>query len=144
MEKVMATVAGTTMAILSGIFFIMGVICYVIFPTEAQIIGMTFMIIGAAFVLMTFVCLRTASKYRSQTHPLIQNGRKVSAVVLEVKENTAVSINGRHPWYVVCEAEGRTFESDYFYKNVHRFDQKEDIDVYLDDETNEFYVDLES
>ena len=36
------------------------------------------------------------------------------------------------------------FESEYFYKNVHRFDDKELIDVYLDDQSGEAYVDLES
>ena len=143
MEKILASIAGATMGILAIIFLLMGIISSMIFPEQAQVIGLAFMIIGAAFVLMTLVFLRMASKYRTQSRQITKDGRKVEAEILEVKEVTAISINGKHPYVVLCSVEGRVVESEYFYENVHRFDDRKVIDVYLNDETNEVLVDIE-
>ena len=144
MEKILASIAGATMGILAIIFLLMGMIGSMIFPEQAQVIGLAFVIVGAAFVLMTIVFLRMASKYRAQTRQITLDGRKVEAEILEVKEVTDISINGKHPYVVLCNVEGRTLESDYFYENVHRFDDRKMIDVYLNDETDEVLIDLES
>ena len=144
MEKILASIAGATMGILAIIFLLMGMIGSMIFPEQAQVIGLAFVIVGAAFVLMTIVFLRMASKYRAQTRQITLDGRKVEAEIHEVKEVTDISINGKHPYVVLCNVEGRTLESDYFYENVHRFDDRKMIDVYLNDETDEVLIDLES
>ena len=144
MEKILATVAGATMGILAIIFLLMGIIGSMVFPEHAQVIGLAFVIIGAAFVLMTLVFLRMASKYRRQRRQVMTDGRKIDAEILEVKEVTEITINGKHPYVVICTAEGRTFESDYFYEDVHRFDDRKTIDVYLNDDTDEILIDLES
>ena len=144
MEKILASIAGATVGILAIIFLLMGMIGSMIFPEQAQVIGLAFVIVGAAFVLMTIVFLRMASKYRAQTRQITLDGRKVEAEILEVKEVTDISINGKHPYVVLCNVEGRTLESDYFYENVHRFDDRKMIDVYLNDETDEVLIDLES
>ena len=143
MEKILASIAGATMGILAIIFLLMGIIGSMIFPEQTQVIGLAFVIIGAAFVLMTLVFLRMASKYRTQSRQITKDGRKVEAEILEVKEVTAISINGKHPFVVLCSVEGRIVESEYFYENVHRFDDRKMIDVYLNDETNEVLVDIE-
>ena len=144
MEKILATVAGATMGILAIIFLLMGIVGSMFFPEQAQVIGLAFVIIGAAFVLMTLVFLRMASKYRRQRRQVMADGRKIDAEILEVKEVTEITINGKHPYVVICTAEGRTFESDYFYEDVHRFDDRKTIDVYLNDDTDEILIDLES
>ena len=144
MEKILATVAGATMGILAIIFLLMGIIGSMVFPEQAQVIGLAFVIIGAAFALMTLVFLRMASKYRRQRRQIMADGRKIDAEILEVKEVTEITINGKHPYVVICTAEGRTFESDYFYEDVHRFDDRKTIDVYLNDDTDEILIDLES
>ena len=144
MEKVFSTIAGATMGILAIIFLMMGVIGSVIFSEQAQIIGQAFVIVGVAFVLMTVVFLRMASKYRTQLRQITIDGRKVEAQILEIKEVTEITINGKHPYVVICEAENRTFESEYFYEDVHRFDDRKTIDVYLNDETKEVLVDIET
>ena len=144
MEKILATVAGATMGILAIIFLLMGIIGSMVFPEQAQVIGLAFVIIGAAFVLMTLVFLRMASKYRRQRRQVMADGRKIDAEILEVKEVTEITINGKHPYVVICTAKGRTFESDYFYEDVHHFDDRKTIDVYLNDDTDEILIDLES
>ena len=144
MEKILASIAGATMAVLAIIFLLMGIIGSMIFPEQEQVIGLAFMIIGSAFVLMTLVFLRMASKYRRQRRQAMVDGRKIDAEILEVKEVTEITINGKHPYVVICTAEGRTFESDYFYEDVHRFDDRKTIDVYLNDDTDEVLIDLES
>ena len=143
MEKILASIAGATMGILAIIFLLMGIIGSMIFPEQTQVIGLAFVIIGAAFVLMTLVFLRMASKYRTQSRQITKDGRKAEAEILEVKEVTEISINGKHPYVVLCSVEGRIVESEYFYENVHRFDDRKMIDVYLNDETNEVLVDIE-
>ena len=143
MEKILATVAGATMGILAVIFLLMGIIGSMVFPEHAQVIGLAFVIIGAAFVLMTLVFLRMASKYRAQSRQIIMDGHKVEATILQIKEVIEITINGKHPYVLICDVEGKTIESEYFYENVHRFDGRKTIDVYLNDETNEVLVDIE-
>ena len=144
MEKILATVAGATMGILAIIFLLMGIVGSMFFPEQAQVIGLAFVIIGAAFVLMTLVFLRMASKYRRQRRQVMADGRKIDAEILEVKEVTEITINGKHPYVLICDVEGKTIESEYFYENVHRFDDRKMIDVYLSDKTSEVLIDLES
>ncbi|MBR5005111.1 MAG: hypothetical protein IKY14_06610, partial [Erysipelotrichaceae bacterium] len=108
------------------------------------VIGLAFVIIGAAFVLMTLVFLRMASKYRRLKRQVMADGRKIDAEILEVKEVTEININGKHPYVLICDVEGKTIESEYFYENVHRFDDRKMIDVYLSDKTSEVLIDLES
>lgn len=144
MEKILATVAGATMGILAIIFLLMGIVGSMFFPEQAQVIGLAFVIIGAAFVLMTLVFLRMASKYRRLKCQVMADGRKIDAEILEVKEVTEININGKHPYVLICDVEGKTIESEYFYENVHRFDDRKMIDVYLSDKTSEVLIDLES
>ncbi len=144
MEKILAVVAGATMGILALIFLMMGVLGYVIFPQQAQMIGAAFLIVGAVFVLMMLVLMRMASKYRTDTRKITIDGRKIQASIVEIRQNTEITINNKHPYVLICEAEGRIFESEYFYHDVHRFDQKDMIDVYLNDKTDDYLVDLES
>lgn len=144
MEKILATVAGATMGILAIIFLLMGIVGSMFFPEQAQVIGLAFVIIGAAFVLMTLVFLRMASKYRAQSRQIIMDGRKVEATILQIKEVIEITINGKHPYVLICDVEGKTIESEYFYENVHRFDDRKMIDVYLSDKTSEVLIDLES
>lgn len=143
MEKMLSAIASATMGILAIVFLIMGMIGWFLFPEQAQIIGFAFVVIGAAFVLMTLVFLRMASKYRTQSRQIIMEGRKVEATIFQVKEVTEITINGKHPYVLICDVEGKTIESEYFYENVHRFDGRKTIDVYLNDETNEVLVDIE-
>ena len=144
MEKILATVAGATMGILAIIFLLMGFVGSMFFPEQAQVVGLAFVIIGAAFVLMTLVFLRMASKYRRLKRQVMADGRKIDAEILEVKEVTEININGKHPYVLICDVEGKTIESEYFYENVHRFDDRKMIDVYLSDKTSEVLIDLES
>ena len=144
MEKILAVAAGATMGILALIFLMMGVLGYVVFPQQAQMIGVAFLIVGAVFVLMMLVLMRMASRYRANARQIITDGRKGQASIVEIRQNTEITINNKHPYVLICEAEGRTFESEYFYDDVHRFDQKEIINVYLDDQTGDYLIDLES
>ena len=143
MEKMLSGIASATMGILAVVFLIIGMIGWFLFPEQAQIIGFAFVVIGAAFVLMTFVFLRMASKYRTQSRQIMLDGRKVEANILQLKEVTEITINGKHPYVLICDVEGKIVESEYFYENVHRFDERKTIDVYLNDETDEVLVDIE-
>jgi len=143
MEKMLSAIASATMGILAIVFLIIGMIGWFLFPEQAQIIGFAFVVIGAAFVLMTLVFLRMVSKYRAQSRQIIMAGRKVEATILQVKEVIEITINGKHPYVLICDVEGKTIESEYFYENVYRFDGRKTIDVYLNDETNEVLVDIE-
>ena len=103
-----------------------------------------FLAIGFAFVLMMFLLLRMVRRYQKESSPLLKDGRKVQASIVEVKEVTEISVNGKHPYLLICKAEGRIFESEYFYQDVHRFDGKEFVDVYLDETSDDYQIDLES
>lgn len=144
MEKLLASIAGITMTILSVIFLILGIVGYVIFEVQYQIISVAFLVIGTAFVLMMLVFMRMASRYRNETHRLKNEGRKVQAAILKIRENKDITINDQHPYVLICEAEGRTFESEYFYDDVHRFDGKEVVNVYLDEQNDDYFIDLNS
>lgn len=144
MEKTILGIAGVTLGILGVIFILAGLVSYAVFPNPFKLIGGVFALIGAVFLLTTLMLVKTAQRFEKKMADLIVYGRKIEARIIEIKQNTSISVDGKHPYALVCEAEGRMFESEYFYKNVHRFDDKELIDVYLDDQSGEAYVDLES
>ncbi|MBQ4343204.1 MAG: hypothetical protein IJC38_04895 [Erysipelotrichaceae bacterium] len=144
MEKTLAGVAALIMGIMGGIWFLVGLVNWMILPEPGNMIGAVFALIGAVFVIMSLMLIRMSQKYRQRSIDSIVNGRKIQAEIIEVKTIYAIRVNRRHPHVVVCEAEGRIFESEYFYHDVNRFDERETIDVYLDDQSGDYYVDLDS
>ena len=124
MEKTLAGIASMVMGIMGGIFLIVGLINVLVFPESVKIIGAVFAVIGVAFLIQMLVFLKLVRRAQSKSQQLMLEGRKVEAKILEIKENRLIRINRKHPYVVICEAEGHIFESEYFYNDVHRFDDK--------------------
>lgn len=144
MERAFIGIAALVNGIMGIIWMLIGFVQWLILSESEKIIGAVFVLIGVVFLLMTGMLLKMAKRYEKKSYDAMTNGRKIQAHILEVKTIDAVRINQKHPYVILCEAEGRVFESDYFYKDIHRFDEKEKIDVYLDEDTDEYYVDLKS
>ncbi|MBQ7888671.1 MAG: hypothetical protein IJ356_02815 [Erysipelotrichaceae bacterium] len=144
MEKVMIGIAGLTLGILGVAFTLVGLISYAAIPGLGMLLGGIFVLIGVVFLLMTMLLTRSAKRFEKKMMDIVIQGRKVEANIIEIRQNTMISVNRRHPYYLVCEAEGQLFESEYFYQDVHRFDERETIDVYIDDQSHDYVVDLDS
>jgi hypothetical protein len=78
---------------------------------------------------------------------LMETGVALNGVIAQIIENTAVTVNGRHPLKLLCEAtlptgEIRYFESGNVSKNTHPSVVGQPIRIYLDP-TNpkNYYVD---
>lgn len=142
MEKLLAVIACAAMGLFGFLFLASALIAYVLLTPEYKVLGIAFGMIGAAFLLMMLMLSRMAKRYQKQSASLIENGRQVEAKIIEVREITSVSINRKHPYVLMCEAEGRTFESEYFYDDPQRFEGKESIFVYVDESSGEYLVDL--
>lgn len=100
------------MIVFGAIFLVVGLILSIGFlagdmPAVAVILPLVFVVFGGVIVFFNVRKLLTAKKLR-------ENGRKVWATVCSVDINTGVDYNGRHPYVVVCEAEGRQFRGSTF------------------------------
>ncbi len=144
MEKTLAGVAALIMGMMGGIWFLVGLVNWIVLPEPGSTVGIVFVLVGAVFAVMALMLLRMSQKYRQRSIDSIVNGRRIQAEIVEVKTIYAIRVNRRHPHVVVCQAEGRTFESEYFYHDAERFDERNTIDVYVDDRSQDYYVDLES
>lgn len=144
MEKILTKTAAAVMIVVGCIWLVLGLVCYVLLEESYGIIGAVFALIGAVFLIMALMFLKMTKGYEERLNESRFHGTKLQAKIVEIKCISSVEINGRHPYAVVCEAQSRTFESEYFYHDVHRFDGREMIDVYLDESTGEYFVDLDN
>lgn len=73
--------------------------------------------IGIVFLLVFSVMLFVSLRQMKQRDRLIESGSCINARVTEVRQDYAVRVNLRHPYYIICEAvnpctgENMTFRS---------------------------------
>ena len=70
------------------------------------------------FVAIGGVTLYKVIRGKLLAKKLRENGRRIWATVASVEPNYRVSYNGRHPYTVLCSAEGREFKTDTMKSSV--------------------------
>ncbi len=144
MDKSLIGICAFILGILGGFWLLVGLVVFVVLFDSVKMIGAVFVLIGAVFLAMTFMLMKMIKRTERELSHIVTYGKKIQAQIVEVKCISSVEINRRHPYVLVCGAQSRTFESEYFYHDVHRFDGRDTIDVYLDESTDEYVVDLDS
>lgn len=131
----------TIFLFIGSMFLVLGILLFAaMLITRAGLFALipaVFIVLGAFFV---FYILRK----RHRRKKLLGNGRKVWAQITEVRPNYQVTINGRNPYIITCEAGGRIFRGDYE-KPVQSDLLDKSVPVYISQEDPEqYYVDLSS
>lgn len=75
---------------------------------------------------------------------LKKTGRKVTAVVSEVRINPNFSINRRNPWKVFCQYGEELFKTPNNYDDIPNIKAGDSIDVYKSENGKGYYIDLAS
>ena len=107
------------------------------------IIGIVYIPIGAPFLIYPFVKEHNIRK-------LLENGRCVYGVITEIVCNGSITMNGRHPYFVICNyfdpASGKTykFKSQNSYKSLNDyFNVGDSIAIYINpDNYKKYFVDI--
>lgn len=105
------------------------------FSYYVSLIPLIFVAVGV-FFLYKFISGKILVKQ------LRENGRKVYAVITEVSINYSVSINGRHPYLLLCEYNGARFQADYMKPVTYDMTGKT-VPVYVsEDDPAKYFVDV--
>jgi hypothetical protein len=105
------------------------------FPIYVCLLPLIFVALGV-FFLYKFISGKLLVK------KLRENGRKVYAEITEVSTNYSVSINGRHPYLLLCEYNGARFQADYMKPVTYDLVGKT-VPVYIsEDDPSKYFVDL--
>lgn len=105
---------------------------------------------GVIFACAGIMPLSLRRRRNNRNRYLLDNGHRIEAKITDVYLNTRLSVNGRHPYRIVCQGrdrrgEMREFESQNFWYNPEHILQIRKIDalpVYLDEKKpRKYYVD---
>jgi hypothetical protein len=104
--------------------------------------GLIFFVVGMAFLIRMIKAGMKAKK-------LVQNGSRIYAKITGVCADTSIVINGRNPFYAICEYEDpytlekKTFKSKSFDTDLNRAIGTT-VTVYVDQTNRDlYYVDLD-
>lgn len=127
----------TFLLIFGLIFFVVGLVFLVgFFLAEFPIY---FIFLPLIFVAIGGVTLYKVIRGKVVGKKLRENGRRIWATVASVEPNYRVSYNGRHPYTVLCSAEGREFKTDTMKSSVLDLVGKS-IPVFVSTENDKDYL----
>lgn len=104
--------------------------------------------IGGLFATIGFVILGVSIKKSVSAKKLKETGMLVKARVEDFTENVNVSVNGKHPYRIICSAMIRETVYHFQSQNVYyyppsRYNQGDFVDVYVDiHDESKYYVDV--
>ena len=108
--------------------------------------------IGLIFALVGIIPLIVMGKKERKASFLMQNGRRLQAVIDEIKENTTISVNDQYPYNIYCSYDDGVGGSVYHFKSDNVWadpyelcDVGSVIDVLVNpNDYNEYYVDVDA
>ena len=74
----------------------------------AMVLTMVFGFIGTIFTFLGVVLLVTMRNPEKKRRRLMETGERVMARVVDIEKNHSLQVNGRYPWRLICQYEGRT------------------------------------
>ena len=78
---------------------------------------------GLIFAAVGIIPLAVSAKKKKAKIALRENGQRVEAVITQIELNTAISVNGVHPYNIICESrdqagEVRVYTSENIYRKL--------------------------
>ena len=105
--------------------------------------------LGLVFFLVGFAMFMAGSLGRRKADYLMQHGTPVSSQFQSVEQNTAISVNGRHPYRVLAQwqnpstSEIHVFQSNNLWFDPTNYLEDNAITVYLEkDNPKKYHMDL--
>ena len=120
--------------------------------SSGYVVGILLMVMGAVFAAIGLVPAISSILTRKKGTRLMQEGRHLQGTVENIELNTALSVNGRNPYVIVCTYQDTytgtiyRFKSDNLWTNPSLIFQPGDfIDIYVEqDDFSKYHVDAES
>ena len=108
--------------------------------------------IGLVFALIGIIPLIVIRKNERKARLLMQNGRRLQAVIDEIKENTTISVNDSHPFVIYCSYDDGLGGNVYHFKSGNIWSDPYEvcdvgsvIDVWVkQDDYSQYYVDVDA
>lgn len=102
--------------------------------------------IGGVFALIGLIFPGISAANKRKARMLMENGRRVHAMVSNVEMNFNVTINGRHPYVLYCREGTRNYKSNLLWEDPGaRHPVGTYISVYVDPERpKRYYVDVQT
>ena len=108
--------------------------------------------IGLIFALVGIIPLIVMGKKERKASFLMQNGRRLQAVIDEIKENTTISVNDSHPYIIYCSYDDGLGGNVYHFKSGNIWSDPYEvcdvgsvIDVWVNqDDYSQYHVDVDA
>ena len=100
-------------AIAAGVFVLLGAIFFLIgIPLLLVFVGIVFVPLGLLFLAVGVPIIIWRYQKAQQTLNVLRMGEAVLGNIVDITENFAVEVNGRHPWTITYgfEVDGDTYE----------------------------------
>jgi hypothetical protein len=100
-------------AVAAGVFLLLGVIFTLIgIPLILVVVGIAFVPLGLVFLGAGVPILIWRYNLAQQTLNVLRLGEPVLGSIVDIHENVAVEVNGRHPWIITYgfEVDGEEYE----------------------------------
>ncbi len=114
----------------------------ILLPIIFSITGVVLLLLGGLFLGIWRKKEKTIARVKA-------GGYYVMATVVNVDQNFAISVNGRHPYIVECEYQDGFTDTRYFFKSENRYEYPGNIigqavRVYVDrKDYGQYYVDIQ-
>lgn len=118
---------------------------------DTRLLTLIFVGTGLLFALIGLIPLLLMRRTQRRGKKLLANGRRISAKLIEACQNTSVTVNGHHPFQIIChwiDPNGQLweFKSEYLWHNPYYIIDKmnvQSMDVYLDENSpKRYYMDV--
>lgn len=114
--------------------------------------GIFFLLIGVIFALIGIIPLTFIMFKGRRNRMLLANGRRFNARIIQVYENTSLSVNGCHPYKIICQGYDHTGELREF-KSINLWSDPsyaiedrgiKSLPVYINEKKpKKYYIDIE-
>lgn len=114
-------------------------------------VSLVFVLIGTVFTLIGGIPLVVMARKKRQDRKLLEHGHVLHAVVENIDYNTSFTVNGRHPYVIICSYRDEYKDITYRFKSKNLwtdpsvvFPVGSNIDVYvMPDNFKKYYVKAE-
>lgn len=107
-------IVGLVFSFLGLVFTFLGVVLTLTLPAEARLVTLIFALLGTIFLIVGIVAVINSVRRARQLAALLRTGEAALGEIVDLYENSMVTINGAHPWRVTYRfsAEGRETEGE--------------------------------
>lgn len=129
-DKTLFSIGAIGSGVIAVIFLLLGLFMFNTYHDVALI----FLGLSVVMVINIIVILLMSRKYSSKP----DNLETVSAIIIKIINDDSITINKKHPYYLIVEYNGNTYRSEYCYEK-NKYSVGDNVELYIDPNNSNDY-----